>query len=135
MSIYRRAASERDRIRMSLARRRTTFGMMMRRVAFDAARHRDCHTGLMALAGYIRSQLYGIEPGDPLHIAAAALFLLAMVDRRIYSRRGARFESIRSGCCARVMQGEKWGRSPIYLFLQKTYFQSSDMVLPAKIGK
>jgi len=52
---------------------------------------------LLALARYIRSQLFGIEPGDPVHIAAATLFLLAigLLAGYIPSRRALRIDPIR----------------------------------------
>jgi hypothetical protein len=48
----------------------------------------------IVLSGYIRTQLYGIEPGDPLHVAAAAAFLLA-VGLIAGSRRALRLDPIR----------------------------------------
>jgi ABC-type antimicrobial peptide transport system permease subunit len=48
------------------------------------------------LARFIRSQLYGIEPGDPIHIAAAALFLLliGLIAGYIPARRALRVDPI-----------------------------------------
>jgi predicted permease len=50
----------------------------------------------IALARYIRSQLYGIEPGDPLSIAAAAVLLLTigLIAGYIPSRRAVRVDPI-----------------------------------------
>jgi predicted lysophospholipase L1 biosynthesis ABC-type transport system permease subunit len=86
-------------IRISLGAQATNvLGLMMREVAVVML------TGIaiaipvyMALAHYIRTQLYGIEPADPIHIAAAALFLFAvgLIAGYIPSRRALRVDPIR----------------------------------------
>jgi len=51
----------------------------------------------LALASYMRSQLYGIDAADPYYIAAASLFLLAvgLLAGYIPSRRALRVDPIR----------------------------------------
>jgi putative ABC transport system permease protein len=87
-------------IRMSLgAQTRNVLGMMMREVAFlMVSGIAIAIPAYIALARYIRSQLYGIEAGDPVNIAAAALFLLAigLTAGYIPSRRALRVDPIRS---------------------------------------
>jgi predicted permease len=86
-------------IRISLgAQANNVLGMMMREVAIVMLLGiAIAIPAYMALARYIRSQLYGIEPGDPLHIAAAALFLLVigLIAGYIPSRRALRVDPIR----------------------------------------
>jgi ABC-type antimicrobial peptide transport system permease subunit len=87
-------------IRISLgAQAKNVLGMMMREVAFlmlsgIAIAIPTC----IALARYIRSQLYGIDAGDPTNITAAALVLLAigLIAGYIPSRRALRVDPIRS---------------------------------------
>jgi len=85
-------------IRIGLGAQTTNvLGMMMREVAIlmlggIALAIPACLT----LERYIRSQLYGIEVADPFHIAAAALFLLAigLLAGYIPSRRALRIDPI-----------------------------------------
>jgi ABC-type antimicrobial peptide transport system permease subunit len=51
----------------------------------------------VALASYMRSQLYGIDATDPYYIGAAGLFLLAvgLIAGYIPSRRALRVDPIR----------------------------------------
>jgi ABC-type antimicrobial peptide transport system permease subunit len=87
-------------IRISLgAQASNVLGMMMREVAvLMLAGIAIAIPAYMAVAGYIQSQLYGIEPEDPLHIAAAALSLLAigLIAGYIPSRRALRVDPIRA---------------------------------------
>ena len=86
-------------IRISLgAQTSNVLGMMMREVAIlMLSGIAIAIPAYLALASYIRTQLFGIEPGDPLHIAAATLFLLAigLLAGYIPSRRALRIDPIR----------------------------------------
>src|SRR5262249_5737121 len=87
-------------IRLSLgAQAKNVLGMMMREVAILML------SGILiavpayiGLARYIRSQLFGIEAGDPINLAIAALFLLAvgLLAGYIPSRRALRVDPVRS---------------------------------------
>jgi hypothetical protein len=59
----------------------------------------------IAVARYIRSQLYGIEPNDLLNIAAVSVFLLAIGFISVTYPRDARFASITSGVCVTGEEG------------------------------
>ena len=86
-------------IRISLgAQANNVLGMMMREVVVVMlAGIAIAIPAYMGVARFIRSQLFGIEPGDPFHIAAAALFLLVigLVAGYIPSRRALRVDPIR----------------------------------------
>ena len=86
-------------IRISLGAQPTNvLGMMMREVTIlMLSGIAIAIPAYLALASYIRTQLFGIEPGDPLHIAAATLFLLAigLLAGYIPSRRALRIDPIR----------------------------------------
>ena len=86
-------------IRVSLgAQSSNVLGMMMREVVMVMLIGiAIAIPAYLALARYIRSQLYGIESNDPLYIAAAALFLLAigLIAGYIPSRRALRIDPIR----------------------------------------
>jgi predicted permease len=86
-------------IRVSLGARAThVLGMMMREVIVVMLGGIAIAIPIyVALAGYMRSQLYGIEPTDPLYIGAAGLFLFAvgLIAGYIPSRRALRVDPIR----------------------------------------
>jgi putative ABC transport system permease protein len=86
-------------IRVSLGARGThVLGMMMREVVFVMISGIAIAIPIyVALASYMRSQLYGIEPTDPFYIGAAGLFLLAigLFAGYIPSRRALRVDPIR----------------------------------------
>jgi ABC-type antimicrobial peptide transport system permease subunit len=86
-------------IRVSLGARGThVLGMMMREVVFVMLSGIAIAIPIyVALASYMRSQLYGIEPTDPFYIGAAGLFLLAigLLAGYIPSRRALRVDPIR----------------------------------------
>jgi predicted permease len=86
-------------IRVSLGARAThVLGMMMSEVVVVMVSGIAIAIPIyVALASYMRSQLYGIEPTDPAYIAASALFLLAigLIAGYIPSRRALRVDPIR----------------------------------------
>ena len=85
-------------IRVSLgARKSNVLGMMMREVAVVMfAGIAIAVPAYIGFARFIRSQLYGVQPDDPFHIAAAALFLLAvgLIAGYIPSRHALRVDAI-----------------------------------------
>ena len=87
-------------IRMALgAQANNVLHMMMREVAIlMLGGIAIAVPAYIAVARYIRSQLYGIEPNDLLNIAAVSVFLLAIgfIAGYIPSRRALRVDPIRS---------------------------------------
>jgi predicted permease len=87
-------------IRMALgAKANNVLGMMMREVAILMLGGIAIAVPVyLAVARYIRSQLYGIEPDDLINIAAVSLFVLAIgfISGYIPSRRALHVDPIRS---------------------------------------